>query len=177
MPVTTAWPRYLSRVLETYAPMSMPTSAMARTASGCTQVASVPALATSSRSPAKARKNPSAIWLRAELCVQRTRTRGGVASGPGSPSKRDRLVIGLTYADRSVPGEAGPPRPGDDCLRRSSDELAGADRARQQEGRPAGLGDLQSRDAEPIRAGRHAPHGPTARAEGRSGRPGAAEWS
>src|SRR5437879_9709835 len=49
----------------------MPTSAIARMASGCTRVASVPALATSKRSPASERSSPSAIWLRAELWAHR----------------------------------------------------------------------------------------------------------
>src|SRR5438094_2427891 len=53
----------------------MPTSAIARMASGCTRVASVPALATSKRSPASERSSPSAIWLRAELWVHRNSTR------------------------------------------------------------------------------------------------------
>ena len=39
------------------------------------RVCSVPALCTSKRSPAIARRSPSAIWLRAELCVHRNRTR------------------------------------------------------------------------------------------------------
>src|SRR3972149_5054277 len=47
---------------------------MARIARGWTRVASVPALATSKRSPARARRNASAIWLRAELWVQRKST-------------------------------------------------------------------------------------------------------
>src|SRR5437667_1360353 len=53
----------------------MPTSAIARMASGCTRVASVPALASSNRSPASERSSPSAIWLRAELWVHRHSTR------------------------------------------------------------------------------------------------------
>src|SRR5262249_39889833 len=53
----------------------MPTSAIARMASGCTRVAFVPALATSKRSPASERSSPSAIWLRAELWVHRNSTR------------------------------------------------------------------------------------------------------
>src|SRR5437870_13868504 len=53
----------------------MPTSAIARMASGCMRVASVPALATSKRSPASERSSPSAIWLRAELWVHRNSTR------------------------------------------------------------------------------------------------------
>jgi hypothetical protein len=46
---------------------SIPTSAIARIARGCTCVASVPALAASYRPPASARSKDSAIWLRAEL--------------------------------------------------------------------------------------------------------------
>src|SRR5262245_26522081 len=53
----------------------MPSSPMARMASGCTDVFSVPALPASKRSPAMERSKPSAIWLRAELCVQRNSTR------------------------------------------------------------------------------------------------------
>src|SRR5215468_7031852 len=55
--------------------MSMPSSAMARIARGCTDVFSVPALPASKRLPAMERRRPSAIWLRAELCVQRNSTR------------------------------------------------------------------------------------------------------
>ena len=64
-----------SSVFEAWPAMSTPASAIARIASGCTRVASVPALAASKRSPARARSQPSAIWLRAELCVQRKSTR------------------------------------------------------------------------------------------------------
>ena len=39
----------------------MPTSDMTLIANGCTRVASVPALATSNRSPASERRNASAI--------------------------------------------------------------------------------------------------------------------
>lgn len=39
------------------------------------QAAAVPAEKAVYRSPANARNRPSAIWLRAELCVQRKRTR------------------------------------------------------------------------------------------------------
>src|SRR5215475_2413922 len=53
----------------------MPSSPMARMASGCTEVFSVPALPASKRSSAIERSRPSAIWLRAELCVQRNSTR------------------------------------------------------------------------------------------------------
>src|SRR5215210_1108817 len=52
----------------------MPISSIARMASGLTWVASVPALITSKRSPARYRSSPSAIWLLAELWVHRNRT-------------------------------------------------------------------------------------------------------
>src|SRR5258705_716802 len=55
--------------------MSMSRSAIARIASGWTDVFSVPALSASQRSAASARRKPSAIWLREELWVQRNRTR------------------------------------------------------------------------------------------------------
>src|SRR5678815_4315056 len=55
--------------------MSMSRSAIALIASGWTDVFSVPALHASQRSAARARRKPSAIWLRAELWVQRNRTR------------------------------------------------------------------------------------------------------
>src|SRR5581483_11983175 len=55
--------------------MSIPSSAIARIASGRTRVASVPALNAWKRSPPRWRSRPSAIWLRAELWVQTNRTR------------------------------------------------------------------------------------------------------
>src|SRR5215218_856507 len=55
--------------------MSTPISAMTEIASGLTRVASVPALNTSKRSPARRLNNPSAIWERAELWVHKNRTR------------------------------------------------------------------------------------------------------
>src|SRR5271165_3629652 len=55
--------------------MSIPSSRMTAMASGRTWVGRVPALNTSKRLPAMLRKRPSAIWLRAELPVQRMRTR------------------------------------------------------------------------------------------------------
>src|SRR5688572_23991894 len=61
--------------------MSMPISSIARIASGLTCVASVPALVTSKRSPARSRRMPSAIWLRAELWVHTNRT---LARSPAS---------------------------------------------------------------------------------------------
>src|ERR687898_2233146 len=54
--------------------MSTPISPIALTASGLTRVASVPALCASKRSPARCLSSPSAIWLLAELWVQRNRT-------------------------------------------------------------------------------------------------------
>src|ERR687894_571062 len=54
--------------------MSAPTWAIALMARGLTWVASVPALDASKRSPARCLSRPSAIWERAELCVQRNRT-------------------------------------------------------------------------------------------------------
>src|SRR5262245_66274630 len=60
--------------------MSMPSSAMPRIARGCTHVFSVPALPASKWLPAMERRRPSAIWLRAELCVQRNSTRDLVIS-------------------------------------------------------------------------------------------------
>src|SRR5215211_3205102 len=53
--------------------MSMPISSIALMASGLMWVASVPALITSKRSPASCLSSPSAIWLLAELWVQRNR--------------------------------------------------------------------------------------------------------
>src|SRR5688500_565382 len=74
--------------------MSMPTSRIASIASGCTRVARVPALWISRRSPAIARRKPSAIWERAELCAQRKRTRFTPASmtrgAGGHPAPRGR---------------------------------------------------------------------------------------
>jgi hypothetical protein len=55
--------------------MSMPNSRIAATASARTRVGLTPALCTSKRAPPSWRSNPSAIWLRAELPVQRINTR------------------------------------------------------------------------------------------------------
>ena len=52
----------------------MPSSRMTAIASGRTMPGFVPALSTSNRSPASWRNSPSAIWLRAELPVQRIST-------------------------------------------------------------------------------------------------------
>src|SRR5262245_27305082 len=64
------------RTFEVCPLMSTPRSAITRMASGWTEVFSVPALWASKRSTANERRNPSAIWLPAELCVQRKCTRG-----------------------------------------------------------------------------------------------------
>src|ERR687894_659269 len=64
--------------------MSMPTSRIAATASGRTAVGLTPALSTSKRAPPSWRSSPSAIWLRAELPVQRIRTRFGSDIGSAS---------------------------------------------------------------------------------------------
>src|SRR3712207_1777257 len=61
--------------------MSMPISAIARMAGGLTCVACVPALVASKRSPARSRRRPSAIWLRAELWVH---TNSPLARSPAS---------------------------------------------------------------------------------------------
>src|SRR5215203_5793240 len=54
--------------------MSTPISSIALMASGLTRVASVPAENAWKRSPARCLSSPSAIWLLAELWVQRNRT-------------------------------------------------------------------------------------------------------
>src|SRR5271168_3572550 len=56
--------------------MSIPISFIASTASGFNPFGSTPALNGSNSSPATWRRYPSAIWLRAELPVQRKRTFG-----------------------------------------------------------------------------------------------------
>src|SRR5262245_50514199 len=53
----------------------MPSSPIARIARGCTRAFSAPALPASKRSPAIRRSRRSAIWLRAEVCVQGNTTR------------------------------------------------------------------------------------------------------
>src|SRR5580658_6877564 len=56
--------------------MSIPISLITSTASGFNPLGSIPALSGSNSAPATWRKYPSAIWLRAELPVQRKRTFG-----------------------------------------------------------------------------------------------------
>src|SRR5689334_11064256 len=60
--------------------MSTPASCMARTASGFRPCGSVPAEYASIWSAFSARAQPSAIWLRQELPVQRKRMRGRLAA-------------------------------------------------------------------------------------------------
>jgi len=55
--------------------MSILVSFIAAIASGWTRVALVPARCTTKRSPASARRKPSAIWERAELCEHMNSTR------------------------------------------------------------------------------------------------------
>src|ERR1035441_6847561 len=71
-----SWPANSSTDLERWPEMSRPISAMTAMASGRTWEGLVPAEKTSKRSPASWRSRPSAIWERAELPVQRMRTRG-----------------------------------------------------------------------------------------------------
>src|SRR5580700_2660464 len=56
--------------------MPIPISLITSTASGFNPLGSIPALSGSNSPPATCRKYPSAIWLRAELPVQRNRTFG-----------------------------------------------------------------------------------------------------
>src|SRR5262245_53671103 len=74
----------------------MPISAMAWMARGCTEVFSVPALPASKRLPAMERSRPSAIWLRAKLCVQRKSTRDLTMSA-------SRQLVDQTFDDDAVP--------------------------------------------------------------------------
>ena len=56
--------------------ISIPISFITATASGCTPLGSLPALAASKRLLYRALRYPSAIWERTELCTQINRTRG-----------------------------------------------------------------------------------------------------
>src|SRR5215207_4758791 len=92
--------------------MSMPISSIALTASGLTCVASVPALIASKRSPATCLSSPSAIWLLAELWVQRNRTlarspTSAAATGHAPPlGSREQALRGLAEQLRgSLPVE------------------------------------------------------------------------
>src|SRR5215208_6370969 len=79
--------------------MSMPISSIALMASSLMWVASVPALITSKRSPASCLSNPSAIWLLAELWVQRNRIlllcgTSAAATGPAPLLGRGEQAVG-----------------------------------------------------------------------------------
>src|SRR5215211_2722435 len=72
--------------------MSMPISSIALMASSLTWVASVPALIVSKRSPATCLSSPSAIWLLAELWVQRNRTL--LLCGASAAATNDAPLLG-----------------------------------------------------------------------------------
>ena len=61
----------VSTRLDRWPAMSMPASAITRTASGLTDDGADPALCTRVRAPNRARASPSAIWLRAEFATHR----------------------------------------------------------------------------------------------------------
>src|SRR5215204_2348889 len=82
--------------------MSTPISSIARTASGLTWVASVPALIASKRSPPRWRSRASAIWLLAELCVHRNRT---LARSPTSAAATGHAPL-LGTGEQAVRGLA-----------------------------------------------------------------------
>src|SRR5215210_2797095 len=82
--------------------MSMPSSSIALTASGLTPVASVPALMASKRASATCLSSPSAIWLLAELCVQRNRT---LARSPPSAASTGNAAL-LGSGEQAVGGFA-----------------------------------------------------------------------
>src|SRR5215217_8809901 len=82
--------------------MSTPISSIARTASGLTWVASVPALCGSKRSPPRWRSRASAIWLLAELWVHRNRT---LARSPNSAAATGHAPL-LGTGEQAVRGLA-----------------------------------------------------------------------
>src|SRR5688572_30302527 len=85
--------------------MSMPASAITRTASGWTSgLGSVPALPTSYLSPWYFRRNPSAIWLRHELPVHRTSTTG---LRPTDPTLMFVSFVCRVRADEAVYSQQG----------------------------------------------------------------------
>src|SRR5215217_8311004 len=85
--------------------MSTPISSIARTASGLTWVASVPALCGSKRSPPRWRSRASAIWLLAELWVHRNRT---LARSPTSAAATGHAPL-LGTGEQAVRGLAEHP--------------------------------------------------------------------
>src|SRR5215207_7834827 len=95
--------------------MSMPISRIASTASGRTRLGFTPALSTSKRPPPSWRSSPSAIWLLAELPVQRMSTRffSAIFTLHGIFSVHDLDGAGGVVYD--VVGDAAfeqPPQPG-----------------------------------------------------------------
>src|SRR5215212_1335176 len=82
--------------------MSTPISSIALMASGLTCVASVPALMASKRSPAMCLSSPSAIWLLAELWVQRNST---LARSPPSAASTSSAAL-LGSGEQAVGGFA-----------------------------------------------------------------------
>src|SRR5438874_2181131 len=95
-----------STCLERWALMSMPVSAIARTARGFIPCGSTPAEYASITSPLSARAKPSAIWLRQLLPVQRNRIlslaillsyfgqqgQGGQSGQQSSPQSQARIT-------------------------------------------------------------------------------------
>ena len=77
---------------------------------GLTRVASVPAEKTSKSSPPSRPRSASAIWLRAELCVQTKRTRIGPDDDPDAIATPVLRRPGGD-ASSSVRGNAGPNPP------------------------------------------------------------------
>jgi hypothetical protein len=98
-------PRNSRTFFDSCCEMSMPISRITSTASGCNPRGVIPALSASKRSLAMSRRKASAIWLRAELPVQRKRTFGfsivddyngrvWCSSGGGCPPQAQRGELG-----------------------------------------------------------------------------------
>src|SRR5438034_9574851 len=85
--------------------MSMPSSSIARIANGRTCIASVPAENASKRLPPSCRSRPSAIWLRAELCVHTKSTRRLVFESGKPVSANADLLLMRYHDDVSRDGE------------------------------------------------------------------------
>ena len=84
----------------------MPSSCMTAISSGRTELGFVPALSTSKSFPASCRRSPSAMRLRAELPVQRIRTRFSIAHDVSREAVRGKNqrgeVLGLHGAKRGL---------------------------------------------------------------------------
>src|SRR5687767_4171132 len=96
--------------------MSTPISAITEIASCLTLVASVPALNTSKRSPARSLNRPSAIWERAELWVHRKRTRTRSSVRWSAKFLTPNIEMGRGLGEQSpcglrVEGVEAPPAP------------------------------------------------------------------